>query len=382
MDFELDTEQQALRDAVRDLLSSLYGSIDGRRTATADDPGWDEEMWKRLAEMGVLGLPFDEADGGMGAGPAEVALVAEEFGRCLAPEPFVEAVVLAGGLVAEAGDAEQRAQILSGISDGSMVPAFAHLEAGGSWDELAGAVVARQEGDGWVLDGLKEPVLNGARADVLVVSALVDGRVVLFLVDADAAGLERVGYATYDGGRAARVTFTSTPATALGDPQVDAMDRVRTVYAQAQVAYCHEAVGAMDAALAMTTAYLKTRKQFGVPLKSFQDLSFRAADMYVSLELARSVALWATLVLADAQDAAAALDAAARAKLQVSVAGRHIGKEAIQLHGGIGMTAEYAVGHYTARLTVIDHLLGDGSHQLTRLAAGIGEYDVVDPLDP
>jgi alkylation response protein AidB-like acyl-CoA dehydrogenase len=379
MDFELDTEQQALRDAVRDLLTSLYGSIDGRRRATADDPGWDEELWKRLAEMGVLGLPFGEADGGMGAGPVEVALVAEEFGRCLAPEPFVEAVVLAGGLVAEAGDADQRARVLGGISDGSVLPAFAHLEAGGGWEQLTGAVVARKEGDRWVLDGLKEPVLNGARADVLVVSALVDGHVALFLVDADAAGLDRTGYATYDGGRAARVTFTSTPATPLGDPHADAMPCLRRVFAQAQVAYCHESVGAMDAALAMTTEYLKTRKQFGVPLKSFQDLSFRAADMYVSLELARSVALWATLVLADGGDGG---DAAARAKLQAGVAGRHVGKEAIQLHGGIGMTAEYAVGHYTARLTVIDHLLGDGNHQLALLSAGVGDHDVVDPLDP
>ncbi len=379
MDFELDTEQQALRDAVRDLLNSLYGSIDGRRDAAAADPGWDEEMWKRLAEMGVLGLPFDEADGGMGAGPVEVALVAEEFGRRLAPEPFVEAVVLAGGLVAEAGDAEQRARVLGGISDGSVVPAFAHLEAGGGWEHLTGSVVARKDGDRWLLDGLKEPVLGGARADVLVVSALVDGHVALFLVDAGATGLDRVGYATYDGGRAARVTFRSTPATPLGDPQVDAMPSLRKVFGQAQVAYCHEAVGAMDAALTMTTEYLKTRKQFGVPLKSFQDLSFRAADLYVSLELARSVALWATLVLANGGDGS---EAAARAKLQASVAGRHIGKEAIQLHGGIGMTAEYAVGHYTARLTMIDHLLGDGSHQLTRLATGIGSYDVVDPLEP
>jgi alkylation response protein AidB-like acyl-CoA dehydrogenase len=378
MDFELTDEQVALRDAVRKLLGTAYSSIDGRRNATAKDPGYDEAMWQRLAEMGVLGLPFAEDDGGMGAGPAEVALVAEEVGRCLAPEPFVEAVVLAGGLVAAAGTAEQRSALLPGIAEGATLAAFAAHEAGARFGAPPRVRASQQDGS-WVLDGVKEPVPNGARADLLVVSADAGGRTALFVVAGDAAGMERAGYPTYDGGRAARVSFASTPATPLGSAD-DASGVIARVVAQAQVAYCHEAVGAMDTALRMTTEYLNTRKQFGVPLKTFQALTFRAADMYVSLELARSVALWATLVLAEgtADEAAAA---ASRAKLQVSTAGRHIGQEAIQLHGGIGMTAEYAVGHHTARLTVIDHLLGDGTDHLTALSAHVADYGVLDPLD-
>ena len=379
MDFELDDEQTALRDAVRRLLATTYSGIDGRRAATAKDPGWDEGMWGRLAEMGVLGLPFSEEDGGMGAGPVEVALVAEAVGRVLAPEPFAEAVVLAGGLIAAGGSAGQKARWLPGIVDGTTVAAFARFEPGAAADAGPRGVTASRDGDGWVLDGVKEPVLHGGRADVLVVSARAEGATALFLVDPAADGLERVSYPTYDGTRAARVTFTSAAAEPLGSGG-DAASVVAALTAQAAVALCHEAVGAMQTALDLTTEYLKTRKQFGVPLKTFQALTFRAADMYVQLELARSIALWATLVLLDgAPDAAAA--AADRAVVQVCAAGRHIGQEAIQLHGGIGMTAEYAVGHYTTRLTAIDQLLGGRTAHLRRLAEHVGEYGVVDPLE-
>ncbi len=371
MDFTYDAEQDALRDAVRKLLASAYSSIDGRRDATAKDPGYDEGMWGRLAEMGVLGLPVAEDDGGMGAGPVEVALVAEQVGKALAPEPFVEAVVLAGGLVTALGTAEQRAAILPGVAEGTTVVAVASFETGEP-------VTARQDGDRWVLDGVKEPVLNGARADVLLVVARTPSGTGVFVVRPDAAGPDRVGYPTYDGGRAARVTFAATPAEPLGDLTADAAATLERVTAQARIAYCHEAVGAMDAALAMTTEYLRTRKQFGVPLKTFQALTFRAADMYVSLELARSTALWATLVAADGGDV---VTAATRAVLQTTTAARHVGQEAIQLHGGIGMTDEYAVGHYTTRLTAIDHLLGGRTANLSALASVVGGHGVVEPLD-
>lgn len=378
MDFELDDEQTALRDAVRRLLATTYSGIDGRRAATAKDPGFDEGMWGRLAEMGVLGLPFSEDDGGMGAGPVEVALVAEAVGRVLAPEPFAEAVVLAGGLLAT-GSPAQKERWLPGVVDGTTVAAFARFEPGASAGAEPRVVRAARAGDGWVLDGVKEPVLHGGRADVLVVSADVDGVPGLFVVDPAADGVERVSYPTYDGTRAARVTFTAAAAEPLGSLD-DAAARIAALTAQAAVALCHEAVGAMQTALDLTTEYLKTRKQFGVPLKTFQALTFRAADMYVQLELARSIALWATLVLLDgAPDAAG--PAADRAVVQVSAAGRHIGQEAIQLHGGIGMTAEYAVGHYTTRLTAIDQLLGGRTAHLRRLAEHVGEYGVVDPLE-
>ena len=376
MDFSYDDEQTALREAVSGLLARSY-SGEQRREVTASDPGFDEKTWARLAEMGVLGLPFAEEDGGAGAGPVEVAIVAEEIGKILAPEPFVEAVVLAGGLVAAVGTAEQRSAVLGPLAEGACVLAFAHAEPATRWSPAASAVQATQDGAAWRLSGAKEPVPNGARADQLVVSAVAGGRTLLFLVDRDAEGLSRTGYRTHDGGRAAKVAFENTPARLLGESDADRAADVERAQAAARIAYANEAVGAMETALAMTSEYLKTRKQFGVTLNKFQALTFRAADMYVSLELARSTALWAVLV----QDAGGdVVQAADRARLQTSRAGRHIGKEAIQLHGGIGMTAEYKVGHYTSRLTAIDHLLGDGDWALARLAEGVGGYETVDPM--
>jgi alkylation response protein AidB-like acyl-CoA dehydrogenase len=380
VDFRYDDEQTALREAVSGLLARAYGG-DQRRQVTGNDPGFDEKTWARLAEMGVLGLPFAEEDGGAGAGPVEVAIVAEEIGKVLAPEPFVEAVVLAGGLVSAVGTAKQRAEVLAALAEGSSVLAFAHNEPGSRWTPSASGVRATGDGADWRLSGVKEPVVQGARADRLVVSAVADGKTLLFLVDGDADGLTRSGYRTHDGGRAAKVAFDGTPAQLLGEAQPDGTaDRtadIERAQAAARIAYANEAVGAMETALTMTSEYLKTRKQFGVTLNRFQALTFRAADMYVSLELARSTALWAVLV----QDAGGdVVQAADRARLQTSRAGRHIGQEAIQLHGGIGMTAEYKVGHYTSRLTAIDHLLGDGDWALARLAANVADHETVDPL--
>lgn len=376
MNFEYDSEQNDLREAVAGLLGRAYGDSEVRRKVVGTDPGFDEKTWSRLAEMGLLGLPFAEEHGGMGAGPVEVAIVAEEIGRVLAPEPFIEAVVLAGGLIAAVGTDEQKGELLAGIAEGTTIPAFAHAEIGTRWSPSASAVTATRAGDGWTLSGAKEPVPHGARADVLVVSAVVDGGTGLFLVQGDATGLTRTGYRTHDGGRAAAVRFEGTPATLLGTGG-DQTAAVERVLAEARIAYTHEAVGAMDTALRTTAEYLKTRKQFGVTLNRFQALTFRAADMYVSLELARSTALWASMVQEAGGDVVSAAD---RARLQGSRAGRHIGKEAIQLHGGIGVTAEYKVGHYTSRLTAIDHLLGDGDWAADRLARTVGDQETVDPI--
>ncbi len=376
MNFDYDSEQNDLRDAVRGLLARAYSDSEARRAVVKADPGFDEKTWARLAEMGLLGLPFAEEDGGMGAGPVEVAIVAEEIGRVLAPEPFIETVVLAGGLVAAVGTAEQKAEILAGIAEGTTIAVFAHAEPGTRWTPSAARVTATRSDDGWTLTGAKEPVPSGARADLLVVSAAVEGGTGLFLVQGDASGLTRTGYRTHDGTRAANVRFDGTPAVALG-AEGDRTDAIETALAVARIAYAHEALGAMDTALRTTTEYLKTRKQFGVTLNKFQALTFRAADMYVSLELARSLALWASMVQEAGGDVVQAAD---RARLQVSRASRHIGREAIQLHGGIGVTAEYSVGHYTSRLTAIDHLLGDGDWALGRLAEKVASYPTVDPL--
>jgi alkylation response protein AidB-like acyl-CoA dehydrogenase len=378
VEFSYDDEQNGLREAVSGLLARAYADSEQRRKVVATDPGFDEKTWSRMAEMGLLGLPFAESDGGMGAGPVEVSIVAEEIGRVLAPEPFVEAVVLAGGLVSDLGTDDQRAEVLGALAEGSLLPAFAHAEPGSRWEASARSVTATQDGGSWRLSGVKEPVPHGARADLLVVSARVDdGGTRLFLVPGDAEGLTRTGYRNHDGTRSARVRFAGTTAQPLGTGTGDHTAAIGKAMARARVAYGHEALGAMETALTTTAEYLKTRKQFGVTLNKFQALTFRAADMYVSLELARSTVMWATLVVDADGDVVVAAD---RVRLQTSRASRHIGKEAIQLHGGIGVTAEYKVGHYTSRLTAIDHLLGDGDWALARLAATVDEHETVDPL--
>ncbi|MCR4514164.1 acyl-CoA dehydrogenase family protein [Aeromicrobium sp. 50.2.37] len=377
MDFTLDSEQTALRDAVRGLLSKTYDSSETRREVTKTDPGFSEKAWQQLAELGALGLPFSEEDGGFGAGPVEVAIVAEEIGRVLAPEPYLE-TILAAGLVADLGSAEQRADVIGRVAEGALVLSFAHHDVD---DAVVAAESGPSTGSGqaaWALTGVKEPVLHGERADLLVVTARTDAGVGVFVVDPSAGGVDRIGYRTHDGGRAARVAFDGAAATPLGDAGADAEAAVAKAVARGQIALSHEAVGAMEVALRTTTEYLKTRKQFGVTLNTFQALTFRAADLYVSAELARSIVTWATLVLQDDPDRA--VEAAARAKRLVSRTGRHIGQEAIQLHGGIGMTAEYSVGHYTSRLTAIDHTLGDGSEHLLTLARSVADHGVVDPI--
>ncbi len=367
MDFNYDDDQLALQDAIKSLI-------------TLGTPGAEHPTrWAGYADMGLLGLPFEESVGGMGAGPVEVSLVAEQMGRTLAPEPYIEAVVLAGGLIDACGTQDQRGRILQGVADGTRIPIFAGLEPGHRWSFNAGGVRARRSGDGWVLSGVKEPVVDGALATVFVVSALIDEEHVgLFLVDPAAANVS--AYSTFDGGQAARVSFTESPAEPLGEA-IDRCAEISHAVAATQIAYCHEALGCMEAALSLTTGYLTTRKQFGVTLNRFQALNFRAADMYTSVELTRSIVMWATMVLAESTSSTHdVIEAAARAKLQASRAGRHVGQEAIQLHGGIGMTAEYVVGHYTARLTAIDHLLGDGRAQAAKLVETLTEHDVVDAL--
>src|SRR6478735_4219022 len=198
MDFTYDEEQQALREAVRGLVGRSYADFENRRRTVADEPGYDEKLWTRLAEMGVLGLPFDELYGGMGAGPVEVGIVAQELGRVVAPEPFLTSVVLAGGVVALAGTEEQKTSLLEAVGAGETVLAFAHAEPGTRWGSTAAAVTASGSGDQWTLTGVKEPVPFGARADQLVVSArLDDGGTGLFLLDG--AEAERTGYPAYDG---------------------------------------------------------------------------------------------------------------------------------------------------------------------------------------
>lgn len=366
MDFQLSDEQALLRDTTRDVLSQTYDP-ESRLQIVATDLGWSREVWNQLAEIGILGLGFDEDAGGQ----IEIQVVLTEIGRRLTPEPVVHAALGPGALIADLGNPEQRT-LLDEVAAGERLLAFAHSEPGMRLPTATVTTSAAHKGDSWVLSGQKNPVLAGDCADTLVVSAVLpDGGTGLFLVDA--AAVRRQPYRTFDGQRGAQIDFDEVAAEPLGEA-VDSSAAIGHTLVRISSALCAEALGAMEESLRLTTEYLTARKQFGVTLSKFQTLTQRAADMYVSLELARSMALYAAMSIADGD-----LDPmiAARAKLQVGRSGRHISQEAIQLHGGIGVTAEYPVGHYAARLTAIEHTLGSSQDQLHLLVEQLADYEVV-----
>ncbi|WP_328357406.1 acyl-CoA dehydrogenase family protein [Mycobacterium sp. NBC_00419] len=365
MNFDLTEEQQLLADTARDVLSRSYDT-ESRNKSVDSELGWSREVWGQLAEIGILGLGFDPEE----SGQIEIAVVMTEIGRRLAPEPVAAAALIPGGVIAELGSDEQRA-LLDEVAGGEKLLALAHFEPGlrGS-DALL--TQASHHGGSWTVTGRKNPVLAGDSADVIVVTAaLPGGGNGLFLVDGDA--VTRKSYRTFDGQRGAQIDFDNAPAQPLGDGG-DVSDRIHATLVRYSSALCSEAVGAMDESLRLTTEYLKTRKQFGVPLKTFQTLTQRAADMYVSLELARSMSYYAAMSITDGR-----LDpvVAARAKFQIGRSGTHIAQESIQLHGGIGVTAEYPIAHYAARLTGIDQTLGSATDQLRYLSAQVGTYGTV-----
>ncbi|ORV94289.1 acyl-CoA dehydrogenase [Mycobacterium interjectum] len=365
MDFQLSDEQALLRDTTRDLLSRSYDP-ESRNKVIGSDLGWSREVWSQLADTGILGLGFEPEE----AGQVEIMVVLTEVGRRLAPEPILHGALAPGALIAELGSDAQKQQ-LDEVAAGQRLLAFAHLEPGHRKPTAAVTTQAVRQGDSWALTGRKNPVLAGDCADALVVSAaLPDGGTGLFLVDAGA--VTRHPYPTFDGQRGAQIDLDGAAAEPLGEA-VDASGAIRNALVRIQSALCSEAVGAMEEALRLTTDYLKTRKQFGVTLNKFQALTQRAADMYVSLELARSMSLYAAMSIADGN-----LDpvVASRAKVQIGRSGRHIAQEAIQMHGGIGVTAEYPVSHYAARLTAIEHTLGTSGDHLHNLIDHLGEYDL------
>lgn len=364
MNFDLTDEQELLRDTAREVFSRAYDT-ESRNKIVDSELGWSREVWRQLAEIGILGLGFDPEE----SGQIEIMVVMTEIGRRLAPEPVATAALIPGGLIAELGSDEQRA-LLDEVAGGEKLLALAHAEKGlRGLDELS--TRATKSGDSWTITGRKNPVLAGGSADVLVVTAsLPDGGVGAFLVDA--AATTRRPYRTFDGLRGAEIDFDDSPAQQLGDGDVS--EKIHATLIRYSSALCAEAVGAMDESIRLTTEYLNARKQFGVPLKTFQTLTQRAADMYVSLELAHSMNYYAAMCITDGR-----LDpvVAARSKLQIGRSGRHISQESIQMHGGIGVTAEYPVAHYAARLTAIDQTLGSATDQLRFLSKQVGAYGVV-----
>jgi pimeloyl-CoA dehydrogenase small subunit len=374
MDFDLSEEQTLLKQSVERLVADHYG-FEKRKTYRASEEGWSRDIWRRFAELGLLGLPFAESEGGFGGGPVETMIVMEALGRALALEPYLATVVLGGGLLRRGGNAAQRAALVPRIAAGDLILAFAHGERQARFDLADVATKARQDGADWVIDGEKSLVLHGDSAKTLIVSARIAGErrerkgIALFLVDAKAPGLSRRAYPTQDGLRAAEISLAGVRVGAdavLGEPGAG-LAIIERVIDEAIAAVSAEAVGAMAALTDLTVEYLKTRKQFGVAIGSFQVLQHRATEMLVALEQTRSMAMFATMMAAD-EDAAERRKAIAAAKVQVGRSARLVGQQAIQLHGGIGMTEEYKAGHYFKRLSMIEILFGDADHHLRALA--------------
>ena len=375
MNFSLTEEQQLLKDSADRFVRETC-SLHRRRALVASELGYSEETWRRMAELGWLGVGLPEAHGGTGAGPVETMVLMEAFGSGLAVEPYFPSVVLGGNLVSLAGSDAQKQTVLPALVAGELKLAFAWVEPQSGYDLFDVRTVAAPRDDGYAIDGAKSVVLGAATADMLVVSARTSGAsrdpggIGLFLVDRRADGVTLREYRTVDGLRAAEVAFenvTVDDGAVLGDPQ-GALPAIESVAQRAVAALCAEAVGVMDVIVRSTADYLGSRKQFGRPIGTFQVLQHQFTDMLMASEEARSMMYVATLRLGE-RDSRQREEAVSGAKHLVGKHGRSIGQRAIQLHGGMGMSEEMAVGHYFKRLTMIDVMFGDEAYHLKRYAS-------------
>jgi alkylation response protein AidB-like acyl-CoA dehydrogenase len=377
MNFDLSEEQQQLADSVRKLLARDYG-FEARKAVIASPSGQSASVWATMAELGLTAIALPEADGGFGGGAVDLMAVMEACGEALLVEPLLDTIALGGRLVARAGNAAQRAALLPGVADGSVQLAFAGLEPGHRYELRPTATTARAEGSGWVLDGSKCVVIGAATAHRLVVSARTGGQsgdaqgISLFLVDPKAAGVALNTSRTVDGQRSADVTFHGVVlgADALLGSAGNALPLIEEAVDFATALLCADAIGAMQYANDATLEYLKTRKQFGVPIASFQVLQHRMVEMVICAEQARSMAILAAAKVDDpAVDAAERARAVSAAKIKVADAARQISQESVQLHGGMGMTEELKISHTFRRLTMAMQRFGDADHHLERYAA-------------
>ncbi|MEG0922615.1 MAG: acyl-CoA dehydrogenase family protein [Comamonas sp.] len=370
MNFELNEDRRMLADALNRYLSEQYAS-EYRNKMAYSDAGYSAETYAKLAELGAIGALFKEADGGFGGGGEDIAVVFEAMGAHLVAEPVLGAF-LVGRALTEAGSDAQKAQ-LEGIISGETIAALAHDEPANHYELNRVATSAKKEGDGWVLSGQKAMVLFGDKAQLLLVSARTAGNVgdekgiSLFLVPGDAAGISTRGYGRIDGGHAAELTLANVKlgADALLGKEGEGFALLERVVDFGLLALAAESLGAMDVAKNHTLEYLRTRKQFGVPIGSFQALQHRMADMLLEAEQARSAVINAAAAI-DETDYTKREKALSAAKYTVGQIGTMMAEEAIQMHGGIGVTWELPLAHYAKRLVMIDHQLGDVDHHLAR----------------
>ncbi|WP_427915038.1 acyl-CoA dehydrogenase family protein [Ramlibacter sp. MMS24-I3-19] len=361
MDFDFSDDQEQLRDAVRKWVDRSYDFE--RRRAAVRAGGFDRKTYGELAELGLTGLYVPDDQGGMGMGPVEGMVVMEELGRGIVLEPVGQALIAGGVLSGYAPDAVKSAW-LPKIASGEALVVLAHIERKARYRLDVCDTQAAQQGGGWSVSGTKSIVPAGDQADAFLVPAVAGGKQQLFLVERKAQGVTASGYVCMDGSRAAEVNLQNAPATLVTADGLKALEHAVDI---GIAATCAEAVGVIDKTMALTAEYMNTRKQFGVPIASFQALRHRMADMKMQQELARSMSYYASLKLnAPADERRRALS---RAKYQLGVAMRFVGQNSVQLHGGIGVTDEYIGSHYFKKLTQLELTFGDTLHHLGEVSA-------------
>jgi pimeloyl-CoA dehydrogenase small subunit len=374
MDFNFTEEQSQLRNTLQKLLADQY-DFDSRRKVLRSETGWRPELWAQFAELGLLMAPFSEADGGLGGGPVDAMVVMEEFGRALVVEPYLQTVVLAGGLLKHAGTTAQKEEHLAAILGGATVFAFAHAEPQSRYDLFDVQTQARKQGAGYVLNGHKAVVIGAPWADWLIVSARTAGGrrdargISLFIVPKSAKGVTTRDYPTVDGARASELYLENVevPADHMIGEIDEALPLIEKVNDEAIAALCAEATGAMRALHEATVGYARQRKQFGTSIASFQVIQHRMVDMFMAAELATSSTFMVTLRLDDSP--VERMKAASSAKVQIGKSARLIGQDAVQIHGGMGMTDELNVGHYFKRLSIIESQFGNSDWHMRRYVA-------------
>ena len=375
MDFKLTEEQQMLKETAERLVRDVY-DFESRNKFSASEAGFSTAFWQQLGELGLTAIPFSEELGGFGGTGVETMLIMEQLGKGICLEPYMESVVLAGGLIGQLGSDAQKEELLGGIATGELQAAVALDELNSHYDLANVTTTATEQGGSWSLSGRKGVVIGGQTAGKILVSARTAGNsrdeqgISLFVVDPNAAGVTRRVYATVDGRKACELFLDNAQGELLGEAG-NAFDAIRYQSGRAIAALCAEAVGAMRTACDLTLDYLKTRKQFGVPIGKFQVLQHRMVDMISELERATSMAILAAC-LADDEDSAERSAKLAAAKFIVNRAGRYVAEQCIQLHGGIAMTWEYNGAHYAKRLVMISHQFGDDDHHLEAYAAQLG----------
>ncbi|MFZ5932193.1 MAG: acyl-CoA dehydrogenase family protein [Pseudomonadota bacterium] len=374
MDFSFTEEQILLRNSVQRFVQDRY-SFEARKAILASDSGWSSDCWRAFAALGLLAAPFAEEHGGFGGGAIEVMIIMEEFGKGLVVEPYLQTVVLCGGLINLAGSSAQKAALLPKIASGDLILAMAYAEPQGRFNLADLVTKAEKTGDGFILNGNKAVVAAAPWADKLLVTARTSGGqrdkdgVTIFIVDKNAPGISTRDYPTIDGQRASEISFENVKLgadTVLGQAG-RGLALLEEAFDRAIAAQCAEAVGCMRVLTDTTVEYCKTRKQFGQPIGKFQVLQHRMADMFMECEQSLSITYMVNLKLDESE--AGRMKAASAAKVQIGKAGRFVGQQAIQLHGGMGMTDELNVGHYFKRLTMIDAQFGNVDYHLKRFAA-------------